>query len=300
MIRSQSLTLAQLNDDVRDFLRSPNPSIARIYREIVSPLTEIGNTYVIGGLIRDLAIYGLNDRPESDVDLVVRCTPAELDRFAQTCGGVKNRFGGYAVRTDAYRVDFWAFSSTWAKKAGHVLLKKPADLTKTTFFDWDAIVYGITEHKIWAIDRYLDRLNLGRLDINLPQNPSRLGTLVRGLRRLMMWDARPSARLRHYIDEELRHFSWREIVNAERGAFYTTYLDEFIAKEDYVAAVLQRSQFAKRGVDRMRENSFPEIEAAPRQYAPVRSHRDLRISHVPAKPTRDQKKVQQTKDLFAK
>jgi hypothetical protein len=300
MLRSRSLSLSQLKEDVRNFLRSPNASIARIHDEVTTPLTSLGRSYVIGGLIRDLAMYGLNERPESDLDLVVRCAPARLRLFARSCGAMENRFGGYAVRTNAYRVDFWAFSQTWAKKAGHASLKSPADLTKTTFFDWDAIVYGISEHRIWSIPGYLNRLNSGRLDINLAPNPSRLGTLVRALRRLMMWDARPSAKLRHYIDDELTRFSWNEILLAEQGAFYTLYLNEFASAHEFVCAVLRRSSFANRSVDRMRDQVFPEIEAAPKLYVPVKLHGDLKITTVPARRNRERPGPKAMKDLFAK
>ena len=272
--------------------------MARIRDEILTPLTALGRTYVIGGLIRDLAMYGLDERPDSDLDLVVRCTPARLRRFAAICGGAENRFGGFAVRTEAYRIDFWSFSNTWAKTAGHVSLSTPADLTKTTFFDWDAVVYGLTENKLWAIDGYLDRLNSGLLDVNLMENPSRLGTLVRALRRLMMWDAKPSLSLRNYLFAELECFDWHDILAAERGAFHTRYLDEFASSKQYVRAVFDRSSFENRAFDRLRQAKFTEIESAPRVYEPIKTYGNLKISRARLKQPR--RTAKRNGDLFAK
>ena len=283
MIRTDGLTLAKLKEDVRDFLNSPNASIARIREEILSPIKNFGRTYVIGGLVRDIAIYGLEERPESDLDLVIRCSPRRLEEFARSRGGIENRFGGFAIRTSAYRVDFWAFHKTWAKTAGHVKLRTPANLVETTFFDWDAIVYGINEHKLWAIERYLHRLHSGILDVNLVENPSRLGTLVRTLRRLMMWDARPSPRLRGYVDQEIDLFDWFEILRAERDAFPTAYLSEFCSKDDFTSSVLGRLSFENRSFDRLRQARFGLIERSPRAQEPPRTYGNVTISTVPKK-----------------
>jgi hypothetical protein len=299
VIRANGLTLAQLKEDVREFLNSPNASIARIRQEILDPIKTFGRTYVIGGLVRDIAIYGLEQRPISDLDLVIRCSPRRLEDFAISRGGIKNRFGGFAIRTTAYRVDFWAFSRTWAKTAGHVKLRTPADLIKTTFFDWDAVVYGISEHKLWAIERYLHRLHSGILDVNLLDNPSRLGTLVRALRRLMMWDARPSPRLRSYVDHEIMNFQWFEILDAERHAFWTTYLSEFHSQDEFTHSVLGCSSFENRSLDRMRQAKFGLIERAPLAQEPPRVHRNVTVSTVPKKETK-RRAIGHVADLFLK
>lgn len=299
MIRANGLTLARLKEDVRNFLNSPNPSIARIRQEVLDPIKTFGRTYVIGGLVRDIAIYGLEQRPDSDLDLVIRCSPRRLEDFARSRGGIKNRFGGFAVRTPAYRVDFWAFSRTWAKTAGHVKLRTPADLTQTTFFDWDAVVYGVSEHKLWAIERYLHRLHSGILDVNLSENPSRLGTLVRALRRLMMWDARPSSRLRSYVDQEIMHFQWFEILEAERNAFSTTYLGEFQSNDEFTASVLRRLSFENRSLDRMRQAKFGLIERAPRAQEPPKVLKNVTISTVPKKEPK-RRAAGHVGDLFLK
>ena len=299
MIRTKGLTLAQLKEDVREFLKSPNPSMARIRAEMLIPLQSLGRVFVIGGLVRDIAMYGLEERPISDLDLVVRCSPRRLEDFAARFDGVKNRFGGFAVRTEAYRVDFWSFSETWAKTAGHISLKTAADLTKTTFFDWDAVVYSTQDHKLWAIDRYLRRLQSGVLDINLEENPSRLGTLVRALRRLMMWDARPSGRLSAYIHREMECFTWDELLLAESGAFYTHYLAEFASKDAFKEAVLQSASFRNRNVDRRRDVKFVEIERSPHAYA-VKTHKHFKISRASKKRKSKRAKLEHFADLFAK
>lgn len=167
MLRNETSSLSDLVTQVRRFLESDKPAMKAVRDEILYDLQKLGHVYVIGGLIRDLALYGINTRPSSDLDLVVRCSKNKLSEFAERLGAIPNRFGGFGIRSRAYRVDFWAFSNTWAKTAGLTHLREPSDLCKTTFFDWDAVIYGVAENRIWAIERYLDRIHSGRISINL-------------------------------------------------------------------------------------------------------------------------------------
>lgn len=296
MLRNESQSLSDLSVKVREFLGSTNPAMKALRRDVLSHLEKLGNVYVIGGLVRDLAIYSFKERPISDVDFVVRCQHRRLKQIAERLGAAENRFGGFGLRTEAYRVDFWAFHNTWARKQGLVQMRDPSDLWKTTFFDWDAVVYGMTERKIWAIDKYLDRVRSGRVDINLEPNPSPLGTLVRALRRLMMWDARPSARLRHFVEERMQDFSWSEIVLAEANAFHVRYLDEFGTAIQYQEAVLRKATFQKLGSDVGRQQKIPEFADLPRQTRVSQLAPQLKLTVVPQRRKALKKAVQ--KSLF--
>lgn len=224
-------SLRSLEDRVAEFMASENAAIRAVVDQIVTPLNQAGEAFVIGGLVRDIAIYGIDERPPSDIDFVVKGCPEAVDLLAKQLGAQPNRFGGYGVKNDHFRVDFWDWSRTWAKTSGHVRLRATHDICKTTFFDWDAVAFSTKTGRIFAIDRYLDRLHSKMLDINLRPNPSPLGSLVRALRRIKMLGARPSAYLTKFIYETLNDYCWDEIVNAERGAFYLTVLSDFESKE---------------------------------------------------------------------
>jgi len=269
----------------------------RIQVAVLHELTKLGKVYVIGGLVRDLAIYGPDSRPISDIDFVVRCSPAALTGFSKRIGASANRFGGFGVRTDAFKVDFWAFSKTWAKTAGYVPLREPKDLTRTTFFDWDAVVYGLQEERVWAIDGYLERLNSGILGLNLEPNPSPKGSLVRALRRIMAWDVKPAPRLRHFVEEKLAQYDWSEIICAEAHAFATLYLHEFETAHDYLEFVLRRSKFENLGSHQRRQVSFSEFAGLPNQPYFKKLPQDLSFRQVPVRKARKRIKAAE-KDLF--
>lgn len=255
MIRYSSLV--DISKAVSAFIESDNPSSRKLKSEIIDRLLVIGDVAVIGGLVRDIALYGVDDRPISDIDLVVSGNPKRLDKIANELGAIPNRFGGYSVKSDGFKVDFWSLSRTWAKTAGHVKIKSLAELPQSTFFDWDAIVYIINTRRSYAISRYIERINSRVLDVNLLDNPSVKGNLVRALRRIMMWDARPSKRLYDFIDCNAVKYSWIEIVQAEAGAFHIRYLETFSNYSEYKEEVIKKSVFKYLGHDKSREQLLP-------------------------------------------
>lgn len=261
MLKYKTISTNELGMLVRNFISSKNGAMRLLRQEIVEPLKELGHLYVIGGLIRDIAIYGPKYRPSSDIDMVVRCHDADLKKFANKIGAKRNRFGGYGIGGPAYRADFWAYHNTWALKNQFVKMRGPQDLWKATFFDWDAVVYGVSERKVWAIDKYLERINAGRLGINLRPNPSALGSVVRSARRLMLWDARPNATLLHFLEENLKCFDWGDIVTAEKNAFHGSFLDEFESGDEFMERVVRRSSYRKLGADLSRELQLPGMES---------------------------------------
>lgn len=206
----------------------------------LAPLHKVGRVFVIGGAIRDLAIFGAMDRPISDIDLVVTGRAAGVDSFARSIGAIGNRFGGYQLKTKGLKIDFWPMSRTWAKTAGHVRVQHPHHLLRCTFFDWDSVLYEISTGKIIADRSYLNLLRSRRIDINLRPNPSELGSLVRGLRRIALYDALPGPNLRRFIDEFTKKYSWLDIAEAERGAFHIHFLSNFSSYEDFHYAAFEK------------------------------------------------------------
>jgi hypothetical protein len=255
-------SLSAVRERVIDFIWHNNPRSVEIRERVLVPMQNIGDTYIIGGLVRDLAFFGLNDRPISDIDIVVCCNPRALAEFSKKIGAQKNRFGGYAATIGGARVDYWSLSATWAHRNGHVIIRRPRDLIKSTFFDWDAIIFDVKRKKIHADSNYLHRMMSRIVDINLEPTPSSKGNLVRALRRLVMWDARPARALRSFIEKTWKNYSWAEICDAESRAFTTQYLTAFSTAEHFSTSVLDRKSNWVPGLDDRRQSEFDFLSAS--------------------------------------
>lgn len=171
---------------------------------------------VIGGLVRDFAREGRVGF-RSDVDLVIDGPIEKVALLAERLNATPNRFGGYGYKSGPWKIDFWALETTWARK--HVPMQKIEDVVHGTFFDWDSIAYDLWERKIICPDDYLERLRAKLLDINLKPNPSPMGNLVRAIRRLMLWQASPGEKLRHFIDEHLDESALLYVQEKENELF---------------------------------------------------------------------------------
>ncbi|MFN4175250.1 MAG: hypothetical protein ACK4HV_09130 [Parachlamydiaceae bacterium] len=233
--------------------------MTELHQDILSQLEKVGDVYVVGGIVRDLAFYGANERPISDIDFVITGRVRALDTLATRLGATRNRFGGYGLKRGGYKIDFWSLHNTWAKVNRHVRVNSAKDLVKTTFFDWDAVVYGVSTREIYAMPGYIDRLNKRILDINLEENPSIQGNLVRALRRLVMWDAKPGRKLNVFLSNYLDQANWPALISAEKGAFHTCYLHQFHTGLEFRRKVLCRSEGYVAGVDSRRQRSFDFI-----------------------------------------
>lgn len=171
---------------------------------------------IIGGLVRDFAREGRSGF-QSDVDLVVDAPVDEVARLAKTLRAVPNRFGGYGCKDGPWKIDFWALETTWARQ--HVPVRKLEDVLSCTFFDWDAVAYDLWERKLMCSDGYLERIRQGLLDINLRPNPSPMGNLVRAIRRLVIWQARPGPELKKFINEYLDEHGLKFVQAKEKELF---------------------------------------------------------------------------------
>ena len=227
-----------------------------LHTEVIDRLSDIGHVLVVGGVVRDLAFFGADERPIADIDFVVTGRVRSLDLLARKLNAIPNRFGGYGLERGGFRVDFWSLHNTWAKKELHAKVNTPRDLIKTTFFDWDAVVYDLSTSDIYAIPGYIDKLHRRVIDINLEPNPSIEGNLVRALRRIVMWDARPGPRLRRFLDANLHTVTWKRIVEAERGAFHVRYLDQFHSSMDFKLRGLAKRNHGRIGIDDRRQTKF--------------------------------------------
>jgi hypothetical protein len=289
-------SLAELSKAVTDFLQSPQPSTKELMSDIVRPLQAFGEVVIIGGLVRDIAFYGPDRRPISDVDLVICSRRTDVRRFAERIGAMPNRFGGFGIRTHAFKVDFWALSTTWAKTHRHVPVRRSTDLLRCTFFDWDAVLYTTDKRRVFAIPRYLDRMRRRVLDLNLLPNPSVKGNLIRALRRLIMWDVRPGKRLQQFIQDALHRYEWAELAQTERRAFDITVLDRFEHALEFTEQILHNPYFSGVGRDDLRDALFPSM-SLDHQYAWKKMPPDLSFSHVRPRIVR-RRQPKALKDFF--
>lgn len=154
--------------------------------DLIQHLSFCGEVAIFGGMLRDFARGGPSFF-NSDVDLVVDADASKLDARLNGLPVTRNRFGGYRLKGRHFEFDIWALPSTWAVREGLVSIRHLADLRATTFFDCDAILYNCCSHTIEWHDGYLDRLRERVVEINLKDNPNRVGVLARTLRVLFDW-----------------------------------------------------------------------------------------------------------------
>lgn len=230
-------TVGQKQNDISKrvgkFLDSDVPAMREIRKSILQPLLEVGEVGVVGGLVRDIIRYGVDRRPISDIDLVIQGSPSAVDAIAIKLGAKKNRFGGYNATTDYFKVDFWALSTTWARTNANVPISKLDDLVDSTFFNWDAVIYSITNDRTIFRDRYLEDIESHMLEINLEATASHKGNVIRALRRLYGWQASPGPLLIKFLQEAESAYTWDDIIKQEEKSFYNSYLDNFHSFKDY-------------------------------------------------------------------
>jgi hypothetical protein len=182
-------------------------------------LNSLGSTVLIGGAIRDVARAGKR-AVYSDLDFVAY--DGDRDHFVaqmERHHGIRNKFGGYGLRCFQLKVDVWHIEDTWAKTAGLVDVKAPADLLNCTFFDWDSVIYDIRGRKLVFSDDYLERLQRNVMDIRLEENPNPRGSIVRALRRAAQWRVKFGPRLSAFSRKCLHELSWEELVSLDARAF---------------------------------------------------------------------------------
>lgn len=100
-------------------------------------------------------------------------------------------------------------------------------MPNTTFFDWDAVLYEIESGKFHAIPNYIGRLNSGIVDINLEDNMSQRGCIVRALRMLQQQKASLSPKLSYYVYNNILYHSTNDLLRFDNKNILTS---DFIVK----------------------------------------------------------------------
>jgi hypothetical protein len=204
---------SELKRRVETFLKSDDRGVES--RALIDHLGTIGQVGIFGGMLRDFARYG-SESFASDVDLVVDGDTDSLAALFAGSTAERNRFGGYRLNGRHVKFDVWTLKDTWAVKQGLVEASGLGDLTKTTFFDWDAAVYLPTERVLYCAADYFDRLDSGIVNINLEENPNPLGAIARTLRLLVDWEVGLSRRLADFLWEQIRIHDANALIQAQK------------------------------------------------------------------------------------
>lgn len=169
----------ELKQKIHYFLQNPARGKGQV-SSFIDQLCQLGEVAIIGGLIRDLAL-NRHHRHKSDIDLVTEFSDQILEQFLieNKASFIKNKFGGYRVALKDWDLDIWSLDKTWAFSQNLVQDISFKGLLKTTFFNWDAIIYLVNLDQLIFDEQYFENINRRILSFNLPHNPNTEGTLRR-------------------------------------------------------------------------------------------------------------------------
>jgi hypothetical protein len=179
---------------------------------------SFGPMAIFGGLIRDLAL-GYSREFSSDIDVVVKDMPPHvLARYLEPYKAQRNSFGGFRVQFGRWGFDLWTFDSTWAFAEGLIDGRELTDLLRTTFFNWDAVLFDIATGELTARPTYFEDLTNHWLAINLRQTPNELGATVRALRALAEGRVTLAPELAEFLHSRIPKYGLDQItaVDAKR------------------------------------------------------------------------------------
>ncbi|WP_404933569.1 hypothetical protein [Nitratireductor sp. L15S-10] len=218
-----------LKKKIQYFLNSPYRGRDDV-RRTVSELRAYGDIALIGGMLRDVALFG-NAAFRSDLDFVI--VPDDLRSFEQkmrSVGARVNRFGGYSLPSKKWQIDVWPLENTWAHQQGHIHIRDISDLREATFFSCDAIIYDLDKKCLHMKEGYFDHLARKILEINLRPNPNPKGNAVRAIRYALLKDFKWGPKLSRFVSEVIDEFGWDCLRDYELRSFKTSYLDTLINK----------------------------------------------------------------------
>jgi hypothetical protein len=189
-------------------------------RDFVLRISTLGELALIGGALRDLVLGRKFSEFKSDLDFVA--SPRSLrdfDKLMHRWRADTNRFGGYRLGLQRWKIDIWPIQRTWAQTSGYCRVDTFSDLPRVTFFDWDAIVYVMGARKLFAGPNYFENVERRVIDINLEPNPNPLGNTIRALRYAYLWDAALGPNLAQFISKMLKEYDAETIVSKELKSF---------------------------------------------------------------------------------
>lgn len=199
--------------------------------DAVRDLRQFGEVAVIGGMLRDLLLFG-NRGFKSDVDLVIDVKDQEkFLSYVKKNNAEVNKFGGYSMKHGKWQVDVWLLQNTWAHVSGHVDVRDFYDLTKITFFDCDAILFDFSDMNFVFKEGYFDKLNNKIIDVNLLPNPNPFGNAIRAFKYAWKKDMKWGRRLSRFMFDIISENGWEDLVRREQSSKHTSYMKHFKERE---------------------------------------------------------------------
>lgn len=194
------------------------------------------DVFVFGGLVRDIYIHGII-KFYSDIDIVIDCEHRVLESFLESLVGLcfkRNKFGGFRVKFRYWDLDIWCVKDTWAFKSGLVDFNSPIDLLKTTFLNWDSVIFDVRTRRVICGDNYFSDIRQGILKIVLKENPNEIGSLVRVFRAIRSKYVKSiDFSLIVFISEKSILYCPRDVVSYEKISYDKRYLIESDVEEIY-------------------------------------------------------------------
>lgn len=194
--------------------------------KFLDALSEMVDVYIYGGVIRDIALFGVESF-NSDIDIVFTGDESALDSVWGSSGAQRNNFGGHRLYVDHWQVDIWPAQSTWAFKEGHQRYESIESMLDTTITNWDAILYHWKEQKIICKDDYFNDLSNYYLDVVLDKNPNMLGMYTRVMRYCAGKAAAKevSPRVAQLLKQALEIYPKQTLLEYEERSFDDLYLE---------------------------------------------------------------------------
>lgn len=179
-----------------DMTRSRCPS----FDALLSQLYQVGDPLLFGGAVRDIALYKERATPR-DFDFAIDGVDTnELEKFLYRNNWIyrKNKFGGFKLSVEGYKVDLWPLTMTWAFRQKLVSDSIAANLPATVFLNVDAVAVSLKHQKIFE-SGFVRAMQYRVIDIVLPENPLPALNIMRALVLRQRLNGRLSHRLRDYI-----------------------------------------------------------------------------------------------------
>lgn len=201
--------------------------------KIIQDITKASELYIFSGIIRDFLTGDYNGF--RDIDLVL-AENKYFNRFIKIL--LKNdivsldfnQFGGIKITFNNLHIDVWKIEDTWGIKNE----KKEAtadSLVDSAFFNFQAIVYSIHQHRFIFHDDFCRFLEMRVMDVVYDKNPNEALCVVNvchywtlynyGIsRKLTLWLKKHYKKNKDLLLVQQRHFG--------RILYSIEYIDKFI------------------------------------------------------------------------
>jgi len=208
--------------------------------------------YFFGGVPR-LIVSGTEWQQPRDYDIVFADPDfVGFTKYAETLGGVKNRFGGYKLNIAGIEVDAWSLSDTWAFRKKHVQNVSFESLQKTVPFNVDSFLIEIfpqasgTKRNIYC-DGFISAEESNTLDAILKENPFPPLCLVRAVHLAHSMQLNWSSDLVAWMADISKTTSWIELKEIQLSHYgHIKYgCDYWDRLEKHLSALVSNCSFTK-------------------------------------------------------